>query len=143
MRYRINDTTNVTGGLCSQYNLFSNWSRKPFSYNCIRYDNIEQCWQHQKAVRCSEDKVAYDILCTSDPRDTKELGRSISMTTQQRKTWEAGREYLITRIVNQNEILRVALRSTGKKHLGETGVHDSYYTIGMKLINTRVLNRCD
>ena len=144
LSYRSNDTTYVTGGLYSQYNLLSNWSRTPFSYNGIRYDNIEQCWQHQKAVRCSEDKVAYDILCTPDPRDAKELGRSISMTVQQRKTWEAGREGLMTKVVrakvNQNENVTVALRSTGKKRLGETGVHDPYYTIGMKLTNPRVLN---
>ena len=34
----------------------------------------------------------------------------------------------------------MALRSTGKKRLGEAGVHDAYYTIGMKLTNPRVLN---
>ena len=63
---------------------------------------------------------------------------------QQRKTWEAGREGLMTRIVrakvNKNEKVTVALRSTGKKRLGKTGVHDPYYTIGMKLTNHRVLN---
>ena len=66
------------------------------------------------------------------------------MTVQQRKTWEAGREGLMTKVVrakvNQNENVTVALRSTGKKRLGETGVYDPYYTIGMKLTNPRVLN---
>ena len=145
LSYRSNDTTYVTGGLYSQYNLLSNWSKTPFSYNGIRYDDTEQCCQHHKAVRCSEDKVAYDILCTPDPRDAKELGRSISMTVQQRKTWEAGREGLMTRMArakaNQNENVAVALRSQDRTpRLGETGVHDPYYTIGMMLTNPRVLN---
>ena len=107
------------------------------------YYNVEQCFQHHKALQCSDQKTAFEILCASDPREAKELGRSITMTTQQKKTWEAKREDLMMRIVrakvNQNNKVRDVLRATGTKRLGESGVHDQTYTIGMKLTNPRVL----
>ena len=143
MSCRSNDTTYVGGGLYSEYNLLSNWSRTDFLYNEYQYYNVEQCFQHHKALQCHEQKTAFEILCASDPREAKELGRSITMTTQQKKTWEAKREDLMGSIVrakvNQNSKVRDALRATGTKRLGESGVHDQTYTIGMKLTNPRVL----
>ena len=143
MSYRSNDSTYVVGGLYGEYNLLSNWSRTEFLYNDYRYYNVEQCFQHLKALQCQDKKTAFEILCASDPREAKVLGRSITMTTQQRKTWEAKREDLMKRIVkakvNQNSKVKDALLSTGKKRLGESGVHDPVYTIGMKLTNPRVL----
>ena len=65
------------------------------------------------------------------------------MTTQQKKTWDTKREDFMTKIVrakvNQNQNVKKALISTGKKRLGESGIHDPIYTIGMKLTNPRVL----
>ena len=143
MSFRSNDTTYVVGGLYSEYNLLSNWSNTEFLYNDYRYYNVEQCFQHLKALQCQDQNTAFEILCASDPREAKELGRSITMTTQQMKTWEAKREDLMKRIVKakvtQNSKVQDALLSTGRKRLGESGVHDPVYTIGMKLTNPRVL----
>ena len=123
----------VVGGLYSEYNLLSNWSRTEFLYNDYGYYNVEQCFQHLKALQSQDKKTAFVILCASDPREAKVLGRSITMTTQQRKTWEAKRKDLMKRIVkakvNQNSKVKDALLSTGKKRLGESGVHDPVYTI--------------
>ena len=140
---RTNDTTCVIGGLYSEYNLLSNWSKTEFTYNQYQYYNFEQCWQLQKALHCQDHKTAFEILCASDPRDAKEFCRTITMTTQQKKTWDTKREDFMTKIVrakvNQNQNVKEALISTGKKRLGESGIHDPIYTIGMKLTNPRVL----
>ena len=41
--------------------------------------------------------------------------------------------------VQQNADVAATLRATGNKRLGETGVHDDYYTIGIKLTHPNVL----
>ena len=38
-----------------------------------------------------------------EPRDAKELGMSISITAQQRKTWEVKHEYHMTRVVRAKD----------------------------------------
>ena len=113
------------------------------SFKSIPVLNLQQCWQHQKALHCQDHNTAFEILCVYDPRDAKELGRTITMTIQQKKTWDTKREDFMTKIVrakvNQNQNVKDALLSTGNKRLGESGICDPIYTIGMKLTNPPVL----
>lgn len=47
---------------------------------------------------------------------------------------------LVRAKVNQNQIVEDVLRATGTKKLGESGTHDNFYTVGMRLTDPEVLN---
>ena len=144
LSYKTDEHTYVTGGLYSEYNKLSNWAPCKFDFRGHEYDTLEHGWQHQKAMQAEQHSAAFKIMCAPDARTAKEQGRTVMMTNQQRQRWEAGRKELMTNMlkakVEQNDDVRAALLATGNKRLGETGTHDPYYTIGLKLTHPDVLN---
>ena len=147
LSYKTDESTYVVGGLYSEFNHLSNWSKCNLSFRGHRYPTLEHCWQHNKAMKAENHSVAFQIMCTPDARTAKELGKTVIMSDVQRKRWDAGREELMTQIVkakvDQNINVRSALLDTKNKRLGETGTHDPFYTIGVKLTHPNVLKHND
>lgn len=138
------DHAYVTGGIYSHYNELSNWHTCDLEFHGRQYTTLESCWQHTKAMKAGDHVTAHKIFHATDPSTAKQLGREVVMNDQQKQRWDAGRSDLMTAMVrakvNQNESVATVLRETGTKKLGESGIHDNFYTIGMKLTDNNVLN---
>lgn len=144
LSYKTNQESYVVGGIFSEYNKLSNWSKSDFTFKDHDYISIEQGWQHRKALLAGDQISAHKIMCSTKPKSAKELGRNVKMTSVNRNKWDAGREDLMLAMVrakvSQNRDVKSALLDTGSKRIGESGVNDQFYTIGLKLTDNLVLD---
>lgn len=144
LSFKTNSDVYVAGGLFSEYNKLSNWSKCDLSFRGQEYTTLEQCWQHRKAQHADDAISAHKIMCARDAKTAKELGRSLKLSTTQRKSWDSGRKKLMKEMViakvRQNTDVEDALRETQHKRIGESGVNDAFYTIGLKLTDKQVLD---
>lgn len=142
LSYKCDANTYVFGGIYSTFNPLSNWFQSSFTYNNTDYLNLEQAWQHQKAIGSGDMSKAKQILLSTDPKTAKRLGGEVKL--RNKAAWDAGRQNLMTKLVRakvqQSDVVKQHLKSTGNKKLGETGVNNNYYTVGMKLTDDNVLN---
>lgn len=144
LSFKSNDEAYVVGGLFSEFNPLSNWSKCDLSFKGHDYTTLEQGWQHQKALVADDQISAYNIMCAAEAKTAKELGKQVNLSNANRRKWDAGRKELMLAMVkakvNQNSNVKEALVATGSRKIGESGTHDPFYTIGMRLTDANVLD---
>ncbi len=69
------DTIAFGGG--GEGDIFSNHYPCKFTYKHVDYDNVEQCWFFQKAMLCSQPKIAREIYNSHDAKHAKRLSKRI------------------------------------------------------------------
>ena len=138
---RSNDRVLVFGGLYSEYSKHSNWSESDFTFKENKFMCLEQGYMYNKAVINDDPAAAREISSTTNPREIKRLGSTITITN--REHWDAIKGNLMLELVRakytQNDNFREELLATGNRKLGETG-RDSIYSIGLPLTHPDVLN---
>ena len=83
---KSNDTTEVFGGILSEYSVLSNWSPSKIEYNNHVYVNLEQAYMHVKAMENDDIAAARRIRYTKDPREIKRIGSNLTMNNKDK--WE-------------------------------------------------------
>ena len=138
---KVNEHCMVFGGLFSEFSKHSNWSPSRFTFKEKDFVCLEQGYMYNKAVINNDPTTARKICYTSDPREIKRLGSSV--TVANRNTWNTVKSNLMLELVRakytQNEDLKKLLLETGNRKLGETG-RDSFFSIGLPLTHPDVLN---
>ena len=138
---KSNDTTEVFGGILSEYSVLSNWSPSKIEYNNHVYVNLEQAYMHVKAMENDDSVAARKIRYAKDPREIKRIGSSLTMNNKEK--WETIRHGVMHDLVKakfmQNNDMAQELIQTGNRRLGETG-KGSDYAIGVPFTHPRVLD---
>ena len=138
---KVNEKCLVFGGMYSEYSKHSNWSASRFTFKERRFECIEQGYMYNKAMINNEPETARKICYTTDPREIKRLGSSVSVTNG--NEWNNLKKTLMLVLVRakytQNEDLKQILLATGNRKIGETG-RDSFFSIGLPLTHPDVLN---
>ena len=118
-----------------EYGYLSNWYRSDFEKDGIRFSSMEQYMMYQKALCFRDEKVAAEILKTDYVGHIKELGRQVSNYDESR--WNGKRQILVYEGLlakfEQNEDLKVQLKSTGDAILAECAVKDRIWGIGLSM----------
>ena len=138
---KVSEQCLVFGGLYSEFSKHSNWSKSHFTFKDKSFVCLEQAYMYNKAVINHDPATARKICYTSDPREIKELGSSVTVTNH--NEWNDVKGNLMVELVRakytQNEDLKKLLLDTGNRKLGETG-RDSFFSIGLPLTHPDVLN---
>ena len=117
--------------LDSNFYLLSNYYPCNFVFRKQKYSNVEQAYQHVKAVLFNDRTSATDILSSDDPAAAKRLGFTIYGFKED--VWNAKRYELMMQIVKakfeQNPELAAHFRATGKRTLAETGRHNFFVNV--------------
>ena len=71
------DNVLIFGGINSIYYELSNYYDCDINYQNQKYNSIEQCYQHSKAVMFGDNRAAASILRATDPGDQKFLVKNI------------------------------------------------------------------
>ena len=74
---RSNDKVLVMGGIYSNFHPLSNYYSCNFVFRKQKYANIEQAYQHVKAVLFNDQDAAAEILSSDDPAVSKRLSFTI------------------------------------------------------------------
>ena len=137
---RSNDRILVVGGIFSNFHPLSNYYHADFVFRNQKYSNIEQAFQHVKAVLFGDHAAAAEILSSDDPSAAKRM--SFSIKGFKEKVWNSKRHDLMLQLVKakfeQNPELAAELRATRKKILAESGKHN-YFANGLSITNRNIL----
>ena len=129
---RSNDKVLVMGGIYSNFHPLFNYYSFNFVFRKQKYANIEQAYQHVKAVLFNDQDAAAEILSSDDPAVAKRL--SFTIKGFKENVWNTKRYDLMLQLVKakfeQNPELAAHLRATGKKTIAETGKH-SFFANGL------------
>lgn len=102
------------------------------------YENVEQAFQHKKALAHGNLLVANKIMANRSPKTIKKISKQIQTT----KTWRKEEEGLMTNLVRakftQNEYLKHKLIRTGNKQFHEA-THDMKWGTGAELASRALL----
>ena len=113
----------------------SNWYLSPFTFDEVSFSSMEQYMMYRKALTFGDDKVASDILITSDVAKIKALGRLVSGYDE--SSWNGIRQIVVYEGLlakfSQNPELKVQLKSTGDAILAECAVKDRIWGIGLSM----------
>ena len=113
----------------------SNWYLSPFTFDEVSFSSMEQYMMYRKALTFGDDKVASDILITSDVAKIKALGRLVSGYDE--SSWNGIRQIVVYEGLlakfSQNPELKVQLKSTGDAILAECAVKDKIWGIGLSM----------
>ena len=130
---KVNEKCLVFGGMYAEYGKH-NWSASRFTFKERRFECIEQGYMYNKAMINNEPETARKICYTTDPREIKRLGSSVSVTNG--NEWNNLKKTLMLELVRakytQNEDLKQILLATGNRKIGETG-RDTFFSIGLPL----------
>lgn len=113
----------------------SNWYLSPFTFDEVSFSSMEQYMMYRKALTFGDDKVASDILITSDVAKIKALGRLVSGYYE--SSWNGIRQIVVyeglSAKFSQNPELKEQLKSTGDAILAECAVKDKIWGIGLSM----------
>ena len=111
----------------------SNWYLSPFTFDEVSFSSMEQYMMYRKALTFGDDKVASDILITSDVAKIKALGRLVSGYDE--NIWNGIRQIVVYEGLlakfSQNPELKEQLKSTGDAILAECAVKDRIWGTGL------------
>ena len=126
------DNVLIFGGINSSYHELSNCYDCDINYQNQKYNSIEQCYQHSKAVMFGDNRAAASILRATDPGDQKFLARNIKGFNV--NTWNRAKVGLMKDMLHckfeQHPNLAKKLCETGDLHLGEAIEKDTFYGTG-------------
>ena len=121
----------------------SNWYPSDFSCGGFHYCSMEQYMMHQKAMCFHDERIAEQILGTSDAAQIKALGRAVSGYDD--SDWNGVRQIIIFKGLcakfSQNEELLRLLKSTGNAVIAECAVKDKIWGIGLSMTDPDRLDR--
>jgi ribA/ribD-fused uncharacterized protein len=115
-----------------KYGCFSNFHPCEFIWRGVKFNCSEQAFMYAKATFFGDDEIAEKIMCESDPRKIKKLGRQIKNFDD--NTWGQVRyEYMLA--INkekyfQNQDLKNRLLSTNNAVIVEDSPYDYIWGIG-------------
>lgn len=120
----------------------SQWYPCQFEVDGVTYTSAEQYMMAEKAKLFGDEEIRSEILCTSDPRKCKALGRKVR--NFDKAVWNKEKEHIVrkgnTKKFLQNSALRSFLLSTGDKVLVEASPTDRVWGIGLGKNNPDALN---
>ncbi len=113
----------------------SNWYLSPFTFDEVSFSSMEQYMMYRKALTFGDDKVASDILITSDVAKIKALGRLVSGYDE--SSWNGIRQIVVYEGLlakfSQNPELKVQLKGTEDAILAECAVKDRIWGTGLSM----------
>lgn len=120
----------------------SNWYKSLFTVANQEFSSMEQYMMYKKAMCFQDNKIAEQILGTSDVAHIKELGRMVSNYND--NIWNGVRQIVVYEGLvakfSQNENLRKRLLETNNDMLAECAVNDRIWGIGISMTDP---NRLD
>ncbi|MFR7476962.1 NADAR family protein [Frisingicoccus sp.] len=120
----------------------SQWYPCQFEVDGVTYTSAEQYMMAEKAKLFGDEEIRSEILCTSDPRKCKALGRKVR--NFDKAVWNKEKEHIVrkgnTKKFLQNSALRSFLLSTGDKVLVEASPTDRVWGIGLGKNNSDALD---
>lgn len=120
----------------------SQWYPCQFEVDGVTYTSAEQYMMAEKAKLFGDEEIRSEILCTSDPRKCKALGRKVR--NFDKAVWNKEKEHIVrkgnTKKFLQNSALRSFLLSTGDKVLVEASPTDRVWGIGLGKNNPDALD---
>lgn len=120
----------------------SNWYLSDFKIDSIKFSSMEQYMMYKKAIVFNDNKIAKEILETTDVSKIKALGRQVSNYND--KYWNGVRQIIIYKGLlekfSQNKDLKKRLLNTGNDILAECAVQDKIWGIGLSM---KDVNRWD
>lgn len=120
----------------------SNWYVSEFKIDSIKFSSMEQYMMYKKAIVFNDNKIAKEILETTDVSKIKALGRKVSNYDD--TYWNGVRQIIIYKGLlekfSQNEDLKERLLNTGNDILAECAVQDKIWGIGLSM---KDVNRWD
>lgn len=121
----------------------SNWYLSDFEIDGIKFSSMEQYMMYKKAKCFNDDKIACEILETSDVARIKALGREVSNYDD--NTWSGVRQIIIYEGLiakfSQNEELKKMLLETKTSYLAECAVRDKIWGIGLSMTDPNRLDK--
>ena len=122
-----------------RFSPFSNFYPCSFNYDGIEYQNVEQFYQHKKALHSNRGLLAAQILLTEDPVDVKHLGATVDGSTWNDSTALATMTIGLRCKFQQNAVLSKLLMDTSGKELIECNVHDNFWGNGLHFRDKKAL----
>ena len=120
----------------------SNWYLSDFKIDSIKFSSTEQYMMYKKAIVFNDNKIAKEILETTDVSKIKALGRQVSNYND--TYWNGVRQIIIYKGLlekfSQNKDLKKRLLNTGNDILAECAVQDKIWGIGLSM---KDVNRWD
>lgn len=120
----------------------SNRYLSEFKIDSIKFSSMEQYMMYKKAIVFNDNKLAKEILETTDVSKIKALGRQVSKYND--TYWNGVRQIIIYKGLlekfSQNADLKKRLLNTGNDILAECAVQDKIWGIGLSM---KDVNRWD
>lgn len=118
------------------------WWKSSIKEDSIVFNCCEQYMMYHKAILFKDDEVAAKILLSDEPREQKELGRSVKNFDE--KIWNKNKEKIVYNgnylKFTQNEDLKEYLIDTNPYELVEANRYDKIWGIGMFAYDDNILN---
>ena len=144
LSYRANQEYIVFGGIHSEYNFLSNYSKlkDPLVVNNNCYKTVEHGFHHIKAIRYKDQESALMILSAGDPAEAKHVGQHIKNFDSQ--DWNKVKSSVMTDLLREkfapDSDLAAQLVMTNGKKLAEAGISKSF-AIGLQLSHPQIFNK--
>ena len=121
----------------------SNWYPSPFTIHGITFSSMEQYMMYSKVLFFGDERIATQILATSNVSEIKALGRLVSGYDE--NLWNGVRQIVVYEGLlakfSQNPKLKVQLKGTESAVLAECAVKDRIWGIGLSLHDPNRLDR--
>lgn len=123
---------------------FSNFHPSSINIENCTYANVEQYFQHKRALFFKDNPTAEKILSTPDPVQQMRLGKVVRKDPRIEEQWkqvcvEIMREGVLAKF-QQHGHLSAILLATGEKIIGEANPYDALWGTGTKLRDRQALN---
>ena len=125
------------------YGWLSNWHISDFKIKDVSYTSVEQYIMSSKAVLFKDNGCEKKIMGTNNPNAQRSLGRKVKNFDE--KMWDANKEQILYDGLyakfSQDDDLKEKLLATGNKTLVEASPFDRIYGIGLRMDDSRALNK--
>lgn len=120
----------------------SNWLPCSFEVEGVKYWCTEQYMMAKKAELFGDNKVKAEIMCSTNQKEIKDLGRKVSNFDSE--IWDENKEKIVfdgnLAKFTQNDRLKSLLMNTGDSILVEASPYDRIWGIGLKSDDVSVNN---
>lgn len=117
----------------------SNFHPANFNLDRVQYSNVEQYYQVARAEFYRDDRIAFQMMSSNDPRKIKALSHSVKTKEGERDWFSKKAKDVMTKAVrakfSQNRELAKFLVNETKETLVECNPHDRYFSCGLGMSN--------